>query len=298
MPSPNSRRSGRVSPSSRRRGNHTKGANKPSSTNSINGNPVMVTAENAAKATEELKLKELQTKTQEHFDNFMTAVNDNISKKKFFNGDPKPISMTVLKKHQVGLYIKNLIIYKIIEFEYKNSGKAIKLDRLFFTDESQDYFDFGHWFIFNEVTHPGTISRVSSSILGTEPYNLEINSTILSVLKDKVKKCIEIMTSQKKKNKVEEKSAVSTFKAIINTLGKQTREGAALVEQETEKLRVANLPDTVNLLSFQLEQLLKDMPRGETDLDRRLRLLLEYRKRKQGGSRRSKRTRKNRKIRF
>ena len=98
MPSPNSRRSGRVSPSSRRRGNHTTGVNKPSSTNSINGNPVMVTAENAAKATEELKLKELQTKTQEHFDNFMTAVNDNISKKKFFNGDPKPVIMTVQKK--------------------------------------------------------------------------------------------------------------------------------------------------------------------------------------------------------
>lgn len=297
MPSPSSRRSGRVSP----RGNHTTGANKPSSTNSINAKPVMVTAENAAKATEELKLKELQTKTQNHFDNFMTAVNDNISKKKFFNGYPKPVIMTVLKENQVGLYIKNLIVYQIIEFEYKNSGEAIKLklDRLFFTDESQDYFDFGHWFIFNEVTHPGTIRRVSSSIRGREPYNLEINSTILSVLKDKVKEYIKkIMTSPRKKNKVEEKNAVSTFKAIINTLGKQTREGAALVEQETEKLRVANLPDTVNLLSFQLEQLLKDMPRGETDLDRRLRLLLEYRKRKQGGSRRSKRTRKNRKIRL
>ena len=168
---------------------------------------------------------------------------------------------------------------------------------MFFTDESQDYFDFGHWFIFNEVTHPGTISRVSSSILGTEPYNLEINSTILSVLKEKVNGYIKTVLDRRS-GALEKIGAVKLFQGIINTLGKQTREGAALLNQTKRELAVANLPDTVNLLSFQLEQLLKDMPRGETDLDRRLRLLLEYRKRKQGGSRRSKRTRKNRKIRF
>ena len=254
---------------------------------------------------------------QDKYRDFMTAVNSNMLKNEFSDGVPKPGYMIGLSEDQVGIYIKNLIIYKIIEDIYKTVDEPTKseLNILFFIIRHNN-FDIRHWLIFKEETPHGKLKKAANSLTSLLPvvgnrdhYKLEINSDILDVLKGRVrvKGFIEKILHG---NKAERNAAKADFQAFINTLGIKTREGAALVEQAAREHAVASLPSTVNPLDFQLEQLLKDMPRGGTDLDRRLRLLLEFRagigKRKggsrrskrTGGSRRSKRTRKNRKIRL
>ena len=237
----------------------------------------------------------------------MTVVNSNMLKNEFSDGVPKPGYMIGLSEHQVGLYIKNLIIYKIIEDIYKTADETTKLDRLFF-DIRHNNFDIRHWLIFNEKTRHGKFKEAANSLTrflpivsDIDPYQLEINSDILDVLKGRVrvKGFIEKVLHG---NNAERNAAKADFQAFINTLGIETPEGAALVEQTAREHAVALSPSPVNPLDFQLEQLLKYMPRGGTDLDSRLKELLEFKAgikgKRKGGRRVSKRTRKNRKIRL
>lgn len=294
MPSRNS------SPKSKKTGRNT-AARKPSSNSSTNGFASVTNNEVREAKSQVLK---------EKFDEFMIVVNSNMLKNEFSDGVPKPEYMIGLSEHQVGLYIKNLIIYKIIEDIYKTADETtkLKLKRLFFNRQRDNNFDIRHWFIFNEVTPHSSLRTKAQSLTSflpivgdRDPYQLEINGGFLVVLKDNkiVKKCIEKVLRGKT---AERNTAIETLQGFINTLGIKTSEGAALVEQATREHAVASLPSTVNPLDFQLEQLLKDMPRGGTDLDSRLRQLLEFKAgikgKRKGGRRVSKRTRKNRKIRL
>ena len=141
----------------------------------------------------------------------MTVVNSNMLKSKFSNGVPKHKYMIGLSEHQVGLYIKNLIIYKIIEDRYKTADELAKskLDRLFFIRrDTNNNFDIRHWLIFKEDTPHGKLKKAANSLTSllplvgdSDPYQLEIDDMFLIFLKEKVNGYIETVTSREKKRR-------------------------------------------------------------------------------------------------
>lgn len=293
MPSPNSARRSRSGSSGSRTARRSRSGSSGSRTarsSSLNvNNTVFVNKSDVIQA----KVLDLFEKRE----TFLMKVRDNMTKDSFPDKTQKPVSLK-LRQNEVGLYIKNLIIYNIIKDRLLSKSTSelhlLRLNSLFFTPRDNNFFNNRHWLIFDENT------SVSSTILGTlsrklfrntDNYNLKIKRDILLWLKGKTEHLINDVLKKKS-------GAKDTFKAFIETLGKETEEGAALVEQATREHAVASLPSTVNPLDFQLGQLLKDIPRGESELDSRLQELLEFKDRtkRKGGSRVSKRTRKNRKI--
>ena len=134
--------------------------------------------------------------------------------------------------------------------------------------------------------HLGTLSK--KLFRNTDSYNLKIKRDILRWLKGKTEPFINDVLSKKS-------GAKDTFKAFIETLGKETEEGNRLVRNTQSVVSVNTLPNT---LEIRMRELLKDIPRGESELDRRFARLLQGTKfnSKRGGRRISKKTLKKKKV--
>ena len=225
---------------------------------------------------------------------FLMKVRDNMTKDRFPDNTQKPVSLK-LRENEVGLYIKNLIIYNIIKDRLLSGSTSelhlLRLNSLFFTPRDNN-FNNRHWLIFDENTSVsstflGTLSR--KLFRNTDSYNLKIKSDILRWLKGKTEPLINDVLSKKS-------GAKDTFKAFIETLGKETEEGARLVRNTQSVVSVNTLPNT---LEIRMRELLKDIPRGESELDRRFARLLQgtkFNSSKRGGRRISKKTLKRKKV--
>jgi hypothetical protein len=226
---------------------------------------------------------------------FLMKVRKNMTKDRFSDKTQKPESLKI-RQNKVGLYIKNLIIYNIIKdrllSEHTNELHLYRLNSLFFTLLDNNNFTNRHWLIFDENTDVnstiiGTLSRKLFS--KTDSYNLKIKSDILEWLKVRTKKFIDDVLIKKS-------GAKDTFKAFIETLGKETEEGARLVRNTKLFISVNTLPNT---LEIRMRELLKDIPRGESELDSRFKRLLNgtrFNTNKRGGRRISKKTLKRKKV--